>query len=473
VSENEVAFMHTLTKIPRYLTLTKDIMWLYGLSAAEGSKRGLTLNINESNLANKADKIYTDFTKLNKANIILNEEKNSQQVLFTESKTYRTIFFETMEIGYGACNKSIKFLYNLDKELIRSALKGLFDGDGTYRKRLDKRNNKYYFNLSYKTCSEQLANELVHILSTIFNIKASIYKGVNKKRKIENRILSESVYYMVDIYGVENINQLFPGIFKNDEDFINIGNRKFSNKKIDKYIKIQNIIPLGDGVVYDIILENNSSHLFTVSHGVITHNCGGGEPTEHPDFFKILKAFDDLGIQPNYTTNGMWVEKDIMYISDMMDYTINFCGGVAVSCHPHLKKYWEGAANYYVDWGVKLNFHLIISDKESIDDFIQIYNKWESKVDYFVLLPYGTQGRAEQKDIDWDYLVEKLPTDHSKIAFGANFYSYLKQGNHDIKVSLYEPEIMSKYISLEGNGLMYNSSFSDEIIKRNLWSVLD
>ena len=187
---------------------------------------------------------------------------------------------------------------------------------------------------------------------------------------------------------------------------------------------------------------------------------GGGEPTSHPHFFEILKTFNDLGIQPNYTTNGMWIKNtDIQYVSDMMDYTINFCGGVAVSCHPHLTKYWESAANYYHQWGIKLNFHLIISDKKSIDDFVHIYNKWADKVDYFVLLPYGVQGRAEEKDIDWEYLVQKLPEEKGKVAFGANFYPYLQGGNHNIKVSLYEPEIMSKFLDLKDMSL-HASSFS-------------
>lgn len=187
---------------------------------------------------------------------------------------------------------------------------------------------------------------------------------------------------------------------------------------------------------------------------------GGGEPTSHPHFFTILRVFADMGIQPNYTTNGMWIKNtDIEYISNMMDYTINYCGGVAVSCHPHLKRYWEGAANYYHQWGVKLNFHLIISDKESIDDFVNIYNKWADKVDYFVLLPYGSQGRAEEKEIDWEYLIQKLPDTTGKLAFGANFYPYLQRKDHNVKVSLYEPEIMSKFLDLKDMSI-HKSSFA-------------
>lgn len=189
---------------------------------------------------------------------------------------------------------------------------------------------------------------------------------------------------------------------------------------------------------------------------------GGGEPTSHPNFIKVLKTFKDLGIEPNYTTNGMFVnyseypsEKEL----DILKYTQMYCGGVAVSCHPHLLKYWSVAARQFNNHGIKLNFHIIISDKESIDYFKEIYDEWNDKVEYFVLLPYGNQGRAKTKEIDWEYLITKLPDNQSQIAFGANFYPYLLKGGHGIKVSLYEPEIMSKFLDLKDMKL-HPSSFS-------------
>jgi len=139
--------------------------------------------------------------------------------------------------------------------------------------------------------------------------------------------------------------------------------------------------------------------------------------------------------------------------------TKKYCGGVAVSCHPHLKKHWERAATIYYACKIKLNFHIIISDKESIDYFKDIYEYWKDMVDYFVLLPYEAQGRAKEKEIDWEYLVKILPEEYSKIAFGANFYPYLIGGGHNIKVSLYEPEIMSKFLDLKDMSL-YPSSFN-------------
>lgn len=198
---------------------------------------------------------------------------------------------------------------------------------------------------------------------------------------------------------------------------------------------------------------------------------GSGEIFEHPDWEKILKAFHNLGIVPNYTTNGMWIEKDEDFKKSVIKATKKYCGGVAVSCHPHLKETWEKASETYFENDIMLNFHIIISDKKSIDYFLDIYKQWKGKAAYFVLLPYGVQGRAKDKSIDWDYLVEKLPKDSKDIAFGANFHPYLI--NSSIDVSLYEPEIMSGFLSLWGNGTLYDSSFSlDKIVKKDVFKNL-
>lgn len=192
---------------------------------------------------------------------------------------------------------------------------------------------------------------------------------------------------------------------------------------------------------------------------------GGGEPTSHPDFIDLLQLLKkDFDICPNYTTNGMWTDPSIQYLYNdkehqVLQATKDYCGGVAISCHPHLKPYWEKAAWAYWHHEIKLNFHIIISDKASIDEFLEIYKEWNNKVDYFVLLPYGNQGRAPHKDIDWDYLVTMLPEKQNQIAFGANFYPYLLKGGHNIKISLYEPEIMSKFLDLKDMSI-YPSSFN-------------
>ncbi len=104
---------------------------------------------------------------------------------------------------------------------------------------------------------------------------------------------------------------------------------------------------------------------------------GGGNPNQHPDFIKVLEKTVELGIVPNYTTNGMGLTDEIL------EATTKYCGGVAVSTHPHLYKIWTEAVNKFSLYGVETNLHIIISDKESIDSFLNIYSRFQDKIKYF------------------------------------------------------------------------------------------
>ena len=166
----------------------------------------------------------------------------------------------------------------------------------------------------------------------------------------------------------------------------------------------------------------------------------------------------NLDILPSYTTNGMWIEKD--YKQDILNITEKYCGGVAVSTHPHLKKYWYPAVKELLNLkNIEVNFHIIISDKESIDYFLDIFNEFESAMSHFVLLPYiNFIGRSKERNIDYKYLMNKIDN-HDKLAFGAGFHPFLKsKKGKKYKVSLYEPELLSKFIDL-GNMTLYPSSF--------------
>lgn len=193
---------------------------------------------------------------------------------------------------------------------------------------------------------------------------------------------------------------------------------------------------------------------------------GGGEPTLHPEFEQILLTFYDLGITPNYTTNGMFIEKGILEIEKILIYTQLYCGGIAISCHPHLEQFWKNAFIMFKNSNIRINFHIIISDIESIDYFLKIYNLYFEEIDYFVLLPYVSQGRAVQKNVEvkilFDILKNKIK-DINKVAFGAGFYSFLKEDNF-CQVSLYDPEAFSKYLDLTNMNL-YKSSFDTKILK--------
>lgn len=200
--------------------------------------------------------------------------------------------------------------------------------------------------------------------------------------------------------------------------------------------------------------------------GVMTENqkpfqvaIGGGEPTLHPHFVDILRTFYELGITPNYTTNGMNITQEII------DATHTYCGGVAISCHKHLEKYWKNAINKFRLDEIKLNLHIIISDIQSINDFLDIYHEYEKDVDYFVLLPHTKKGRAKEKKLEHEYLFDKVEElNTNKIAFGALFHPFLLNNKKRFDLSLYEPEIMSKYLDLKDMKL-YKSSFSEDVIK--------
>lgn len=151
---------------------------------------------------------------------------------------------------------------------------------------------------------------------------------------------------------------------------------------------------------------------------------------------------------------------------DIIEATEKYCGGVAITCHPHLKSYWKNAYKKLVG-RVKLNFHHVISDKKSVDTFIKIYNKYVNLIDYFVLLPLVVKGRATDTRVEYMYLFNKLKrvSDLSKIAFGAKFYYEHKDKLKCLGVSVYEPEVMSRYIDLV-KMKEYNSSYDSEPIRK-------
>jgi len=185
---------------------------------------------------------------------------------------------------------------------------------------------------------------------------------------------------------------------------------------------------------------------------------GGGEPTSHSKFIELMNACIELDITPNYTTNGMFVDK--FYSKDIINCTKNMCGGVAVSTHSHLEAYWRHAVDLFLIEKIKTNLHIIISDKKSINRFVEIYKEYNELIDYFVLLPYEAVGRATNKKIEFDYLFEILKNFESveKISYGANFYEELKKHKW-LDIMLYSPEMFSKYLDLKDMKL-YKSSFN-------------
>lgn len=184
---------------------------------------------------------------------------------------------------------------------------------------------------------------------------------------------------------------------------------------------------------------------------------GAGESTIHPDWVEFVTEVDNLGIMPNYTTNGMHLSENILKATE------DVCGGVAVSWHPHIEKVFYTAMDKLKHLNTKLNVHVILGEKGSLNQLQSIYNKYYNDVDYLVVLPYMAVGRGKEVETHniWKETFKWIKTvDSKKFAFGALFYEWFLNNDVELPMSIYEPEIFSGYRMLDDNyENLYKSSY--------------
>ena len=193
---------------------------------------------------------------------------------------------------------------------------------------------------------------------------------------------------------------------------------------------------------------------------------GAGESTLHPDWAEFIKTTHSLGIMPNYTTNGMHTDSTILQTTE------TYCGGVAISYHPHIEKVFHKAIADYSQIKTRLNVHVILGDDQSLKALQDIYDKYSNVLDYLVVLPYQAVGRGKPIDtksvwlkaFDWINSVQS-----EKFAFGALFYNFLLENKVPLEMSIYEPEIYSGYRMMDDSYMTLRKSSYDltpKIIKR-------
>lgn len=221
-----------------------------------------------------------------------------------------------------------------------------------------------------------------------------------------------------------------------------------------------------NGIFYTDVVEKAKFFFGNMSDNVKPYQIAigsQGEPTIHPSFPEFVKTVYELGIVPNYTTNGIVISRDDEWSEKLLEATKNYVGGVAVSANiwsPVMNNTWRKAFQKLNDYGdTNLNIHYIIKDKKSVDVFKELFSEYKDTVLYFVLLPLMNSGRSTEKyqaDV-FDYLIEQ-DLDFSKIAFGAHFYDLLKNQNK-LKCWLYPPESFSKNLILDDIIKITPSSF--------------
>lgn len=193
-----------------------------------------------------------------------------------------------------------------------------------------------------------------------------------------------------------------------------------------------------------------------------------GEPTMHPEFCEFLETVYNTNVVPNYTTNGIILSQNSEVAEKLLEYTEEYCGGVAVSFgNKAIRHLAERAVEKLMTIDININIHHIISTKESVDEFIEEWQKYGDKILYHVLLPLMPAGRSESgvEEGVWEYLEEMIQKHQIKnVAFGAHFIKYLRKSK--IQTWLYDEESFSKNIVLTPNKVQITpSSFNLSPIK--------
>ena len=163
-----------------------------------------------------------------------------------------------------------------------------------------------------------------------------------------------------------------------------------------------------------------------------------------------------------------------MHLTDIvLEATKKYCGGVALSWHPHIEKIYHKAVIVLDNVKTKLNTHVIIGTEQSFEDLKLLYDMYKEIFDYFVILPYQIAGRAVTintievwlKTFKWiaqDIKNKKvmLTKEQQKFAFGALFYDFLITNHLPLNISIYQHHIYSGYMMLDANyKTIYKSSY--------------
>ena len=268
------------------------------------------------------------------------------------------------------------------------------------------------------------------------NYRALFFNGKTIRQKFDDNLPFGSIPHpeiedvAINSKCLANCSYCYTSATKNGTNFENI---------IDKAHK-----------VWGVLSENDRPNQIAIG--------GAGESTMHPDWIEFVRTVKEIGVVPNYTTNGM-------HLSDaVLKATEDYCGGVAVSYHPHIKNVFNEAIHKLSGIKTKLNVHIILGDQKSLFDLQSTYELYKDVIEYFVILPYQASGRGTKIDtaetwksaFEW---ISLLPSNRqSQFAFGALFYEYIKNDNIPLKMDIYEPEIFSGYRMMDDSYMTLRKS---------------
>lgn len=280
------------------VTITSDLMWLFGLYIAEGSTyRGgikFSLHSKELDYANRVIKILKKSFSKDASLFYPKKRKNSLEV--TCSSTNLEYIFKEL-FSTGAQNKSYPYYFNyLKKEYRESLLKGLMDGDGCYAQD------------TYVTISRSLAYNLVDLAISLEKIPTFYaYNAYKDKREVNHKKSYEILFRKR-----ESLKSFFEIINGVKYLFMRV-------KEIERAEK--------EELVYDITVED-SSHTF-LTKNFLVGNCGVGG-----DAIKFVQEYEKL----NYPEA---LEK----IASMLNFSLAYTQGT--SDNNDARRILEQVQNFY------------------------------------------------------------------------------------------------------------------------------
>lgn len=303
IGTDKIKLYHNAPITDRFIPISKELMRCYGLVVAEGDKSNVTMHKQEIEYLREFVNNYKNILGITENNkkYTIDENKNSCQLSVPYKTIYEKLFFQAMNVGYGARNKNISFLFSVSNDMCLEAIRYMYIGDGSCSEK------GKYRSLNYKTSSKTLAYQLQALLSIKFGIKSTLSYGMNKERKIDGRVLKKSDYYNISVTRDEDIEFLTKQ--KNENIEIHESTNKF---------KITEIVEIEDEF-YDITVDNES-HKFIIAGGIVTHNCGGCNVIDkvicdkkiasdnHQYLIAMFKNLDKIHTLPEFITKEHYSE---------------------------------------------------------------------------------------------------------------------------------------------------------------------
>jgi MoaA/NifB/PqqE/SkfB family radical SAM enzyme len=185
---------------------------------------------------------------------------------------------------------------------------------------------------------------------------------------------------------------------------------------------------------------------------------GGGEPTFHSELPELLKLIKHHDVVPSYTTAGLYMT------AKLMEATKKYCGGVAVTAHPHIDTWKSTVRNFLVN-GIRTNIHCIVGKENNGTEFAENIRSQFPDVDKVVLLPFVPMGYGElYPEINERELISGLVLSQKPgYAIGAMYQQYMLKWPYLFeKHSTFNELDFSGYIELTDPPVMYKSSFIRE-----------